>query len=348
MKPYLLISDSHYHAWSQFANTNSGINSRLQATITATLEAAAKLRSLGGNTIIHAGDTFHVRGRVAPSVLNPVMDLYKSLIRSGMRVLMIPGNHDLEKNESERAGNAVTALESVGVKVAHVPYYDEESRVILFPWYSKVLDLLRSMDSYYDQLSDIGIATGSIDAIIHAPVDGVLPHLPSHGLDADRLADCAYRRVFAGHYHNHKDLGDDVYSIGALTHQSWGDVGSRAGFCIAYPDRVEQFETSAPQFLDIESSDPKDFAGNFVRARLEFEKPEEIEKLRAEILSHGALGVHIMPVRKTVVTRVATSASVTSTGTIEESIQNYTTKQGLGGDELRLALEILNEARSAA
>ncbi len=348
-KPYLLISDTHYHAFTQFANENSGVNSRLQATIIATIEAATKLRALGGDTIYHAGDAFHVRGRVAPSVLNPVMDLYKSLIKSGFRVHMIPGNHDLEKNESDRAGNAVTALESVGVIVAHGPRAFAPDRVALFPWYKNVNDLMMAMQVMAARIEDeLDSDPANWDAVIHAPVDGVLPHLPEHGLKGHELSSLGFCRVFAGHYHNHKQVDPHVYSIGALTHQNWGDVGSRAGYCIVYPDRVEQFETSAPKFLDVENTDPSDFAGNFVRARLEFESPEEIEKLRAEILSHGALGAHIVPVRKTVVTRAAPTSAGATSMTIEDSMRAYLVKQGLNDEELRLGMEILNEARSAA
>lgn len=355
--PYLIISDLHYHSWSAFSQTNaSGVNSRLQLLLDATHEAAEALHRAGGDTIFIAGDTFHKRGSVEPSVLNPVMDMFRELAKR-FKIYAIPGNHDLERNESERLGNAITALESCGVRVAHQPEaidLSDDHKVVLFPWYSKVSDLLSAMTAMREDLVEDGIeadAEPMLDAIIHAPVDGVLPHLPSHGLDASGLSGTGFNRTFSGHYHNHKDLGDGVYSIGALTHQTWGDIGARAGYMLVYPDRVVQVETSHPKFVEItgEETDEEAIemaADNYVRIRIEVSSDKELNEIREGVQALGARGVTVIPVKTKVVTRSGVPAAASGVS-IESSIKAYLDKRSASASAHTLALDILGEARAA-
>ena len=99
---FVAISDTHLHNWSQFAiPTESGINSRLLQILKAIEEAAcaADYHAPAGvvPTVYHGGDLFHVRGSLTPSVLNAVLDFFKTIHRDyGVRFRMIAGNHDLE------------------------------------------------------------------------------------------------------------------------------------------------------------------------------------------------------------------------------------------------------------
>lgn len=349
--PYLLISDTHYHSWSEFSKTVNGVNSRLAQIIGSTYIAAASLKAHGGKVIIHAGDCFHVRGRLEPSVLNPVVDLYKGLIEDGFQIYMLPGNHDLQGNDSERVSNAVTALEAVGVVIAHAPMFIPDVNAYLFPWYSSVDALTAAMGSARVDLINDDPDFQDCDAIIHAPIDGVLPHLPPHGATAKDLAHIGYRRVFAGHYHHHRDMGDGVYSIGALTHQTWGDVGSQAGFVIVDGDEVMQYESGAPKFIDFDPDmDPDTITGNYVRARLEFEDLGEVDELRESLIKMGAAGVRVNAVRKPqAATRVgSTAATASGSVSIESSIEGWVGKRALPERVHRDAVAILNEAREVA
>lgn len=362
MKPYVVISDLHYHAWSAFAETNAqGVNTRLQMILDATREAAEAVRAAGGNHIFIAGDVFHKRGEIAPSVLNPVMDLYRDLIAQGYEIHAIPGNHDLERNDSERLANSITALESLGVHVYHEPTavkLDDSHYVGMFPWFSSIDALLRQMLDMRDELTfdDREFdAEAHIDAIIHAPVDGVLPHLPSHGLNADDLQGTGWNRVFSGHYHNYADLGEGVYSIGALTHQNWGDIGAIAGYLlITDEETVEQRETKHPKFVELTGDESDEDAerkvrGNYVRVRVQIEKDSEIKEIRDGVMAMGALGCTVMPMKKTTVTRAGTAASSTAPTSvrIEQSIKSYLEGKKASARAHTIALDILNEARAA-
>jgi len=107
-----LISDTHNHNWSVFSSTlPTGVNSRLQHILDETWRAAVTVKERGGDTIIHTGDIFHVRGSVAPSVLNPTVELYGRIYNDlGLNIYLLAGNHDLEGNNSSTLGNAGCGL----------------------------------------------------------------------------------------------------------------------------------------------------------------------------------------------------------------------------------------------
>ena len=117
--PYGVISDPHYHRWDAFATTNAdGLNSRLEIQLDATKEAAKAMKAAGCKHMLVAGDTFHVRGAISPSVLHFVTETYEWIIKElGLKVVMLAGNHDLETNDSVYSANAAASLRSIGVEI---------------------------------------------------------------------------------------------------------------------------------------------------------------------------------------------------------------------------------------
>ena len=347
MKPYGIFSDPHYHKWSAFSyELPSGVNSRLQASLDETRRCAMEVRKAGGNKLICGGDTFHIRGSVSPEVLNPVKDLYHELTEDGFEIVIISGNHDLESKESVRLSSAVTALEMRNCTVVNESKINRDYKILLISWMSSVADLKARIE---------GLATGNSewDLIIHAPIDGVICGLPDHGLTADWLAKQGFKRVFAGHYHNHKDFGNGVYSIGSTSHLTWSDVGSKAGFLIVHEDRVERFASHAPEFIDLdEDMDPDDVPlivqGNFVRAKVSTTKTQEINELRSWLMDDcGARGVVINSTKVATKARTGSVAhSVTAGASIEASIAEYIKGESFANaDKVQIECQkILSEA----
>lgn len=307
--PYGLISDTHHHNWTAFSSTNSnGVNTRLQEILDETHRCAIEVSKAGGDTIVHAGDLFHVRGSVAPSVLNPTLALYKRLTSDGFKIIINAGNHDLEGRDATDLGSAITALKEVGCTVVNEPMVFERIGLMLVPYIGKVAELKHELNKTHTR--DVS----KFDLILHAGIDGVIKGLPDHGLDADYLAKLGFARVFSGHYHHHKELvREKVWSIGALTHQTWGDIGTKAGFLVAYPEGQVRYSAShAPNFVEIDgTTDPDDVPlivdGNYVRAKIVSSKPKEIDALRGFLITSGAKGVTIISQPATGVTRTATS-----------------------------------------
>ena len=356
MKPYGVISDTHCHLWSAFATTDiDGVNSRLQIILNETERCAAEILNAGGDTMYHGGDLFHVRGSIAPSVLNPTMDCYRNIIESGVRIVINAGNHDLEQKTAERVSSAITAMEGIGCTVVNKPtvhYRQPEvgyDAMMVVPWIPSIADMKLTLE----------VATAAeraeMDLLIHAPVDGVIPGLPDHGLDGAYLAALGFRRVFCGHYHAHKEVvAGKVWSIGSLTPQTWSDVNAKSGFLIVTDEGVKWHASHAPSFVEIDAStDPDDVPliadGNYVRCRITSSKSADVEAMREYLTSVGAKGVVILPDVKAPVTARA-GATLAAGSSLEDSINGYVNAQSYknGGLVGALCQEILSSVRSVA
>jgi DNA repair exonuclease SbcCD nuclease subunit len=341
-KPYGLLADLHLHPWSMFSVANEhGVNSRLVGLLWEIHRAAEAVHKAGGDTLVFAGDVFHVRGSVAPTVLNATKDmLYRCHSSFGTQFVIIPGNHDLEGKNSTRLGSAVTALEDSYVAVRNETCIDPHLNAALIPWFESVTQLKEELER------QAPAEKGAYDAIIHAPIDGVIPGLPMHGLDPEYLAQLGYRRIFAGHYHNHKRMhpgvamGDpatdpryygEVYSIGALAHHTWSDVGTQAGFLMVRPNEVQFSASHLPQFLDLTrltEVEPDELPmlvdKNYVRVRVEASKIKDVEAARAELLKMGAAGVLVQaePKPAAEMARVGV-ATIKSGASLEVSVGDF-------------------------
>jgi hypothetical protein len=282
--PYALVSDLHCHSWSQFSQINAaGVNSRLQTILDELTRAAEILKAAGGSTLRVAGDLFHVRGTIQPSVFNPTFDTFKRIASEGIDIEIIPGNHDLEGVSADTLGNAMQQLDLIeGVEVICKPTLCEDGTVMI-PWIDG-LDALRAAAAPF--------AKKDRDLIIHAPLNGVIRGLPDHGLDPVDVSKWGFRRVFTGHYHNHTAPVPSVISIGATTHQTWSDPGTKAGFLLVYPDRYEFERSKAPSFVNIDNTnDMTDVPGNYCRLRLQDIDEAELAKFKEELKAHGAAGI---------------------------------------------------------
>lgn len=359
MKPYGIQSDTHNHSWHSFSTIlETGINSRLQHILDETLRLAHEVQTQGGDTIYHTGDLFHVRGNIAPSVLNPTLDMYRHIVEvMGMKVRILAGNHDLEGRDAHRVGSAITALEGIGCEIVNAPtaFYDDQ--VIMIPWHQNTDDLKKAIADMIRGLAeheDEGARVNDIhdwDLMIHAPVDGVIPGLPAHGLTDKELVDFGFKRVFSGHYHHHKDFGNGVYSVGASTHQTWSDVGSKAGFLIV-SDTVKWHKSHAPEFVeingDMDELEMKAVAdGAYVRAKINSDKAADVETVRSFLLESGAKGVTILTTKVAIEASRSTS-TVKAGASIETSVSEFIkSSSGVTDAEAltKLCNSILAEAR---
>lgn len=299
LKPYGLMADLHLHAWSSFSSVGpDGINTRLVGLLGEIHRCAQEVKKRGGDTLVMAGDVFHVRGSVAPSVLNPTRDMLEFISGElGTKFIILPGNHDLEGKNTTRIGSAVTALESRWVTVVNRPRYFADIQAVLFPWFDSVDELKKRLED--EQSSAHPADHESCDAIIHAPIDGVITGLPSHGLSPEYLAGLSFNAVYSGHYHNYKAFDGNVVSIGALAHHTWSDVGSKAGFLIVEPGKGHTwFSSHLPSFIDLNKLSAEEredidliVDGNFVRIRVEAAKSKDVEEAKAELTKMGAKAV---------------------------------------------------------
>lgn len=346
-KPILLYSDVHFHNWDAFSTVIDGKNSRLQSILDELGRAYDALFSMGGRTAYCGGDMFHVRGSVATSVLVPVLEFYRDQHSRGIQTHCIAGNHDLETNETTWAGNLVSALQSVGVTpVDEIQLYGNAWFV---PWHSSVAELRQKLVELSGSVTD----AAECDLIIHAPVNGVITGIPDTGLDPEWLKKLGFRRVFAGHYHNHVDFGGGVYSIGALTHQTWGDVGSKAGWMILKDEDARWYASEAPKFVDLNQTEVLNeedlieaVEGNYVRVSIDNPTQTQMNEYREDLRTKGAKGVLIRPINVTSITP-GTRSTTAKLDSLDESVIDYADKKG-GTALVAACRDILNTVRSAA
>jgi DNA repair exonuclease SbcCD nuclease subunit len=340
--PILISSDQHCHDWSAFShNTADGVNSRLAVILSELVRSAEELKARGGKFMFLAGDLFHVRGVIKPSVFNPTQSVFRRITEDlGINVIAIAGNHDLEGSDATTLGNAMQTLSALPGFIA-VTEPKRFGSIAVFPWFEHLGELR-------DQLK--ANADPQVTAIIHAPVNGVIKGIPDHGLEASELAALGYKRVFAGHYHDHKTFPGEVYSVGATTHQTWNDPGTKAGFLFVYPDRVEHRPSQAPLFVDLMGEadiTPANVKGNYCRVKLLDPTEEDKTKIRAELSALGALGSQIIPIKRHVSARpgVSVAASVTIEAGIAHFVQNHL-KPDHEAEVVAAALSVLSEARA--
>lgn len=327
---YGLMADLHLHSWSAFSSIDeSGMNTRLKGLLNEIYRCAKEVKAAGGEYIVVAGDVFHVRGSVAPTVLNSLKD---TLDRIGdeldIHFVIMPGNHDLEGKDSARLSSAVTALESDYVRVVNSISMPSGLDSILVPWFESVEELKKQIEGY---LKAASWDTEECDLILHAPIDGVIAGLPAHGLTPEYLASLPVKRVFAGHYHFHKNFDNKVYSIGALAHHTWSDIGTKAGFLIVSDDAVDWRKSHLPEFIDLskiegleEEEIPMLVDKNYVRLRVESSSGAEIEDAKKQLLSFGAAAVTVQAMPKPTVRETEGGTSIVKAGaSLEESVRSY-------------------------
>jgi DNA repair exonuclease SbcCD nuclease subunit len=133
----------------------------------------------------------------------------------------------------------------------------------------------------------------------HVGLNGVIPASIGNTLNPEDF-DERFKYVFCGHFHNHVSFNSRVFSVGALTHQTWSDVGSKAGYLIVYEDKVEHFETSSPMFGEVLDGGSISFHNRYIRLR-GIHTPEESAIIKKQILVGGALGVLDQTSRPTII-----------------------------------------------
>jgi DNA repair exonuclease SbcCD nuclease subunit len=333
--PYGLIADIHLHAWAAFATHDEhGVNSRLDILLNEIERVAKSVKEKGGTVVYIAGDLFHVRGSISPAVLNRARGrLWQITEDNGVVLVILAGNHDMQFRHSSDLGNAISAVACRTINVINTPM--TIGRAHMIPWMENPQDVLEIAKKFPSA------ERVTHDLIIHAPINGTIPGIPNSGLDPIELAKLGFRRVFAGHYHNHKNFGGNVYSIGAIAHHTWSDVGSVAGHLIVGDDVLFQ-ASDAPSFIDINANeDEVEVAlrvhGNYVRAKTSSTKTAELNELREWLTKCGALGVLIQHVPEATVTRNHATATAASAATLEESVSGFIKGCGHFGDDARIA-----------
>ena len=310
------------------------------------------LQEAGGDTVVIAGDLFHVRGKLTPSVFNPVRWMLEKWMSKGVFFQVIPGNHDLESDDSKELSSAVSMLSHPNWLIEHEPIIT--SSMAMVPWIKEHHALLNAIERLRELARADGMQVANIDLFLHAGIDGVLSGVPASGLTVDKLATFGFRRVFAGHYHHHVHLGDGVFSVGSPTHQTWSDIGTKSGWLIVdMPGEtknagVKWYSTHAPQFVEITSETdeamlPLLVDGHYVRARIGQATPAQIKHWQDELKEMGAKGVLIQSSPAPVMIR---TSAVSGLSRLPDMVTAFCSEKGFDPIVAEDANNLLVEASS--
>lgn len=229
MSKFIVISDTHFHNWSEFSQPDDEyVNSRLREQIEALQEVFDRAREEEAG-VIFAGDLFHKRQSVDTRVFNAVYDTFES--NSDVEVYGIPGNHDKVTNSlySESSVDIFnyidntkisTSMEQItlgDVVLTMIPYGDEVE---------KIKEYLKKLEVDEEKTNIL---------VAHLGVSGSLVGRGGHRLEGafsyEDLQPDKFEYILLGHYHRQQVLqsNDKHVYVGVLTQNSFGEEDHPTG-----------------------------------------------------------------------------------------------------------------------
>ncbi len=328
-----IMADIHFHDYKPHSHIDlDGVNSRLNDCATAFRWAANRAVGEGASILLIAGDVFHVRGAMKPSVINVVRGCIKYAVETcKLEVGILAGNHDMED-----FNGGPTAIDFLTDH--HGPVYVLNKPGV---WSINKMPVLavpyqHTVEGFRDGLAKAMEGTTSKPeiALFHQGIDDFKPRaaMPDTGVTAGFLRALVNEHVgpkcaiFSGHYHvPHADHGSLVFQVGALLQHNLGDEGTPRGILIYDTEkRKAQFATNnvSPRFVTVGDEPPVLSAkGSFVRIKAS--TPEKGKEL-AERFKGEAADVIVSTVRE--FTRDE-GRPVIKPGTVRSMVEQYVDSQ---------------------
>lgn len=209
-------------------------------------------------SIFILGDVFHDRGIIEVPVYNGVYQLFREATGRGIRVVVYPGNHDMQDLRAMHADKHLHSLfafeklaniydtpsvvQTAYFPVAVIPYSSNANGVIF-----QAEKLLKKMNGDIKML----MLHHSVSGAKTGPHEWVMPNK----LDVDQLPD-GYSHIWSGHYHQHQMLTGTVnpnkrwWYVGAPVHHDFGERNYIPGFIHVMPNgKWKHIEnTASPRF----------------------------------------------------------------------------------------------------
>ena len=254
--------------FSEFAYiNNNGINSRLQYCLD--IIDQIKIYAIENNIkyVCFAGDLFHTRPAVDTLTHNLTLKKIIELSNEIDRLIILPGNHDsYTKNTAYNSLKILESMENIELLDTH-------------KWCTLSKNISDSLNNDYIQILSLE-HTELVDGILEKVKDRYyLNILLSHndivgsqtpagyifeeGLDSKTLSD-NFDFVFNGHIHKYQQFHHNVFNIGSLLHQDWGDKWQDKGFLVLDIEtkKIDFIKTKYPEFREIDENDVDKYSGD--------------------------------------------------------------------------------------
>jgi DNA repair exonuclease SbcCD nuclease subunit len=307
----VIFTDLHVfpHRFGGEIDKSTGRQSRLQDCLDV-LDATANLvDDIDAQHRLFIGDMFHIRGRLAPSFLNPVVEHFR-IVHHGdwtergadFTDWLIPGNHDMENRVAGE--NALQLLRSENVRVLDsygiTPMTGGVGDDAILGWVSYDPDV-KTMKNNIKAVAAMRRTLPPSDRIkpgifiVHHGIDGSMPNIPDCGIGTADLPTEDFDWCFCGDYHMHSELvSGKAWMVGAPMHHNFGDAGQKRGWMTldTVTREVAFVENErSPKFVALDKLTPYtgDIKGNFFRLRHDNEA--ELNEWADKVEARGARAV---------------------------------------------------------
>lgn len=258
---FLVFSDLHAHNFRYGADRTTipgrkGLyNSRLADTVGVLQEIRDYANYYKIKDIVFGGDLFHRRSSVPTDVRHVIFDTLNDFSKDTISLFMLVGNHDM----GDRKGHVHSLA---GLNSDYITVFDgdvhtivnEEYAFAFVPYTDDIEEAKRRLTEAGNLVEDVptilfahlgmqGAKVGS-DYVLVSESDVSVKDVPH-----EKFAAC-----FFGHFHQHQQLFENGWFIGATHQHNWGDAyGSRGFLHVKLYEggkvEFEQIGTMAPDFV---------------------------------------------------------------------------------------------------
>ncbi len=260
----LFTADLHFHNYKPFSHlTSDGENSRLLDICDTVNEIFNIADRENCNTIIVAGDIFHTRGVLKPSVIARAKQVFLNRYE---QIILLAGNHDLENYKGGYTALEVfKGVDNIKVidKCHEVINLDQDLKMLAIPYIHGIKSFEKTYTELSSEIKECKLVT------IHQGIDDIESNIPS-GLTTEFLTKNNDSFIFAGHYHKPKREGNCI-QIGSPLQHNFSDIGQDKG-CWVFNSENNNINFHkidvAPKFVEtdkITKENKEQLKGNFVR-----------------------------------------------------------------------------------
>ncbi len=262
------------------------------------------------------GDIFTYRSGQPLAVLSLFKELLDKTVQIGVKVIIIPGNHDktalhdtksyldVFKREGVNICSEETSIKAGNVDITLIPFFDNEE------WLRRFYNVQLFGNNPHILITHMGIegVRNNDGSIVSSPIK------PSMFKD--------YDAVFIGHYHDSMQLGNNVYYTGSVYQNNFGENSEDKGFTVIYNDGTFDFiQSKFPKYIkeivDVKDNDTlnnviekyEDNKEDYVRIVFKGKK-EDLKNVNKSILESKGFLVQYLPNEQTAAMESAESEGI--------------------------------------
>ena len=283
------------------------------------------------------GDLLHFRYKIDARIQNAVKDELKRWTLAGIRVRIIPGNHD----QYEVSGRNALELfaEIPGVSVYSVPTWDADG--LWIPYRKDPAAIRAALATPRPPTAPMG--GDSYILFMHHGIKGAWMNdnvQDGDGLELAELQPNRWKVILCGHYHKHQKMGANLWYIGSPWQTGSNESGQAKGLVqlsgngIAFVSRqwgprFHRFELQAGQSLDLRGVSTRDE----VRVKTVGAGAEAAAAVLGKQLVEAGLTHHVVTPE---VAPTQARLTVPASATLEHYAQAYVTQAETDLDKARL------------